>query len=459
MRESKDNWYKNYNTGELVEMIKQKPIGGNMTNFATIELFDESGKKVEECVSENIVNNALNNYAYKTFIIDTLLSKYSLVMNGLTNFSVFGNIVLTDYTGAEDATLRRMQGNIKGWANKYNTYVGADVLRGTINQSESSFTPEGALKFVFDFPTNACNGTFRSIWWTPSLTSVSITTSPFRPYCMTNISNQSLGTGATSFHYRFCVVDNKIIYIGGTTKIYSAVRSIVEDDGLFKATSTQEKDVILDDNAPRGIDFDGTYYWVYGTQNGKFYKYDASWNLITSWACAAATYMTSNYYTFCCHGGKIYTYNHVNATTWNLYQWSTTGTLENTYNLYSASYATFTDGRATDAIITSDGTSIYLMGFLNDYNTKVLEVTGSGGLVQEYTIDHPNSVIYTHYNMAFDDYKNVYIFQPNSLTAINEYFPMFSPVAQNLLPAPITKTNANTMKISYTFNLDLSGLY
>lgn len=453
-RVSIDNWYKNHDTGEFRQFLKHKNISA-FKNFAKVELFDErSGRKKEEWLSENVVNSGLDQFAYR-MVIANLLSKS---IPSYAEANLFSKIFLTNYTGAEDATLKRVQGTVVGWADKFTTYAGADTLRGTINQSESSFTPETSIKFVFDWPTSAGNGTFQTIWWMPGF-STTITTSPYRQGVFASSSSSiSLGTAMGGVTNRKCVVDNKLIYCTSTA-IYSAVRYIVNTTGLFKTTSTLEKTVSSDDNTMLGIDYDSanSYFWLYGDQNDKFYKYNSSFTLQTSWSCAKATYFNSNP-TFTVVNAKIFTFRRVDSTTWNLYKFSDTGTLENTYNLYSASYTFFNDTAAQSAKLCTDGTTIFIMYYFSAYNyCDILEVSTSGTVNYEYRADSVETFSSsTASDFTFDEYKN--LIYSHSTTNIKEFCPMFRPVAQTLLGSGVTKTSSNTMKVTYTFTLDLSSL-
>jgi hypothetical protein len=436
-------------------MLKQKPIS-KMKNVARVELFDDlTGQKKEEWLSENIINSGLDMYAYKSVVIQALLGipvdlGHKDIINSNSNISTFGNLVLTDYTGVEDATLKRMQGTIKGWANKYATYVGSDILRGTINQAESLFTPKTALKFVFDWPTSAANGTFRTLWWLPSET-YSTTTSPFNNSCSSFVSNMSLGTSMVGTTNPFCVVNNKLFYISGTS-VYSTLRDISSVGRMFKTTSTLEKNITADDTTPKGVQFDGTYFWVFGSQNAKMYKYDTSFTLVTSWICTTATYIPT--YQFTCLGGKIYTYRYVDATTWNIYKFSDTGTLEATYNVYSASYAYFSGASA--AVLTNDGTNLFLFNAYDGSIYRFLEIDQTGNFVYDGGMDCYNIQSYVNRYVHIDEYKNLLV--SSSTSSLYYFFPMIRPTAQTLLASAVTKTSANTLKVTYTFTLDTSSL-
>lgn len=455
-RLSIDNRYKNFITGEERQFTKIKPES-LIKGSALIEIFDAvTGKKIEEIQSENIILNSLNKYLYQ-IVMACLINKNPAQ---LTNFSVanltgqswtvnmFGNLILTDYTGAEDAANRYVRGGIVGWANKSTAYAGADAYKGTINIASTDYTNLATIKFVFDWPTTAANGTFRTLWWTPARMD-SVGTVINYSYSLPNINSGIPSSFNVNGNGRVCVKGDGFYYIpsSATTSIYKSTKT---PGNIVYSAGVLVKNISGDDSAPKGVEWDGTNFWVYGNTNGKMFKYDASFNLVTSWACASATYMTAYQYT--CLGGKIYTYKYVNSTTWNIYQWSTSGALEATYNVYNASYAYFTYLYAQSVTsFMSDGTYLYL--FAAD---MILIVDGSGNVITNIACSGNGSNMYA---MCFDPQKNlVGSMWIASSTYLCEAIPLFFPVVQNLLPAGITKTSANTMKITYQFNLDLSGL-
>lgn len=78
----------------------------------------------------------------------------------------FRHIAVTDNADAEDSvneTNPKPTETVVGWANR-TEYAGADTKRGTPNPVESIANSEFA-KWVFDWPTHAANGTFRSVEW------------------------------------------------------------------------------------------------------------------------------------------------------------------------------------------------------------------------------------------------------------------------------------------------------
>ncbi|MBE2905861.1 hypothetical protein HPJ93_05350 [Anoxybacillus flavithermus] len=180
---------RNFLTGEAIEIIKEKPIKG-VRGVHTIELFDAlTGKLVERVESENFISKVMEELqrqaALFAFLTDSMSGESSIQYNGprydLARYDVvFQNfdmswvtrgdfpmswIVLTDYDGPEDPENEIiMRGRIIGYADRYNTYVGSDTKRGTLNTAESFIEPQH-IHLVYDWPTHAANGTFQSVYW------------------------------------------------------------------------------------------------------------------------------------------------------------------------------------------------------------------------------------------------------------------------------------------------------
>lgn len=55
-------------------------------------------------------------------------------------------------------------GDIPAWCSRYEIYSGTDTRRGSVNLSESLWSPTTA-RWVMDWPTHSGNGTFRSLNW------------------------------------------------------------------------------------------------------------------------------------------------------------------------------------------------------------------------------------------------------------------------------------------------------
>lgn len=128
-----------------------------------IELFDAlTLRKVEEVPFTNYVSSMATAYdswktrqEYRTSHPNTQAD--AAPTNALTHITL--NTDARTEAGETD-----FQGTVIGWANK-TAYSGTDVYRGTPNTAESEATPT-RVTWVFDWPTHAAVGTFRSLTWT-----------------------------------------------------------------------------------------------------------------------------------------------------------------------------------------------------------------------------------------------------------------------------------------------------
>ena len=142
---------------EDIKLNNIKPVRG----FATVELFDDFGKKIlEEKIENTLTLYEINRIKWRLrqdFFIGhpTPLAEPVYPLN---------SIILT-YTDSINysAPMFLNTGAIVGWANK-TPYSGADTKRGTINVVESYATND-YVRWVFDWPTHSGNGIFQTIMW------------------------------------------------------------------------------------------------------------------------------------------------------------------------------------------------------------------------------------------------------------------------------------------------------
>ena len=150
--------------GTQVEVIKKKlimPYSGT----ATIKLFDSlTGKQTYEAKSENRISTVFGNIAYlDRFYYPILDNCMKYLLSDIYSTYPFRVLALTTGNIQEDPYDYFTWGNVIGYADAIEGYSGSDNLRGSVNQSETART-SGKKHFVIDFPTNAANGTFKSIY-------------------------------------------------------------------------------------------------------------------------------------------------------------------------------------------------------------------------------------------------------------------------------------------------------
>jgi hypothetical protein len=152
--------------GTNVEVLKKKLILP-YTGTATVKLYDSlTGRQTYEAKSENRISAIFGNIAYLNgFYYPILDNNSSSLLYEIYSTLPFRMMALTTGDVSEDPYDYFTWGNIVGYADGVTPYSGSDNFRGTVNESETTRTT-GKKHYVIDFPTNAANGTFKSIYWT-----------------------------------------------------------------------------------------------------------------------------------------------------------------------------------------------------------------------------------------------------------------------------------------------------
>lgn len=133
-----------------------------------IELFDDlTKKKVEEINTHNFIARGVLDHLFKAKMRDVFTQKRNTggQLVSASFGDMFEQISLTDANHPESPETEWLRkGKVIGYALTTTTYSGSSTIQGTYNAAESSTTAE-KVHMVFDFPTNAANGTFQSIYF------------------------------------------------------------------------------------------------------------------------------------------------------------------------------------------------------------------------------------------------------------------------------------------------------
>lgn len=142
-----------------------KTIEGNLT----VELRDATTEKViEKQETHNFISQSGIRYIKylqrANYFKDQISTLNSTADTDFAPINPFGSIVLTSSTKSPDSANEGVfDGKLIGYAAK-TVYSGADSLRGTPNVSLSQATST-YTKWVYDWATNAANGTIGSVGW------------------------------------------------------------------------------------------------------------------------------------------------------------------------------------------------------------------------------------------------------------------------------------------------------
>jgi len=429
------SYNKNFITGKEIVVKKDKNTDVPMINVTTVQLFDAvTGELTYEAKAENLVNNIISKLAYMDYF-------YYRIIGSISNYNFtppWQVLILTNYTGAEDPDCYYAKGNLIGWADKTTAYAGASSIQGTINSSETKLdvNKTGNVHFVFDFPTNAANGTFQTVWWSDNYynTLIGYKSSPSRA---SNDSISVCSNGLTTFDSYYSIL---------WTKYTSTDLTLIDNIKPVGAPAINIS----------GMDYDGVNVYVLDFTNKKLHKF----------AGDMSTWISS-----------------INITGYNV-NWGTTAldmTELNGVIYFSTNYVFMVAVNKTTGIIISATDLRLILGYTANFTTLFyFSLTSDGvdkfyiGVYASSLLPNPSNFIlvldtsFTCVGMLADSggtyvmklsydrsSKDLYAFDfYNSTYGIRRFLMVrSSPGAQNLLAAPVTKTAAQTMKIQYDFNI------
>ncbi len=279
----------------------------------TLQLKDATtGRLLEERVGENFAANQVIRQAkwqqrnqYKTGLSSIGSSDTDYQPHSATDA-----ITLTDSTLTPDSVNEwSMPGKLVGYATKA-TYAGTDVLRGTPNAAQLDAQPT-YTKWVFDWPTNAGNGTINSVGWVANFFNSSATDGSGPCFFSGSTIEQNWSTPQT---WKYLARANSNLSFGnlGTTVIY-VLNSTFQQNTTFNVSSQF--------SAVRGIAWDSgnSFLWVIGDNGAarRIAAYNSSGVLQTG----PYTTTTRSYNTLTYDGTKLWSTTQVsneNFTAWSI---------------------------------------------------------------------------------------------------------------------------------------------
>lgn len=164
---------------------------GHVRGVGKVELFDARRKtfhrKVEEVPFENFVSIPQKRYTERLHR-DAFAQVFPSANTDISWVSGISHLCTSTDDRTEDPINEKWPlGLITAWSDR-TAYVGAHVLRGGMNVSES-LRDRTKIRYVFDWATNTGNGTFRSLQWVPSISD--LTTVAMHNIWKSTISNEN----------------------------------------------------------------------------------------------------------------------------------------------------------------------------------------------------------------------------------------------------------------------------
>lgn len=150
------------------ESVERLNIMPHVKGHVSVDVM-EDGRIVDHAEHDNYVSpfvyDALRKYVNAYFMM--LHDGTNLYRQGsnFTQYALNSAFILTDYAGPVNTRERVIHGTPLSYG--YHQYVSNNVYECSFNQDES-YRKANSLRFVFDFSTSQGNGTFQSIYSTPS---------------------------------------------------------------------------------------------------------------------------------------------------------------------------------------------------------------------------------------------------------------------------------------------------
>ncbi|MED4354791.1 hypothetical protein P9265_21160 [Schinkia azotoformans] len=398
-----------------------------------VELFDDlTGRKVDGKSKHNYISN----YAKKNFFKYLMYGgfTYKRAVNPQSYYDAtnpFERMLLTTANHPENPDEFEYKGDVIGYASTKTAYSGSSPQIGTINTSES-YINHGRCHFVFDFATNVAIGTFQSIYFVPE---------DFR---LTSNSVSSLSNSITHLEIK----DNFIytVHSSGVFRKYDKYFNLVQEWTAAKIVKTNnpEPSGFTTFNSPN-FTIQDEYIYYSDTSNGyrvngnyptQILRASLSDPLTAQWV---TTFYDSNYKSY-----PPITFDRKRNLFYRTNGLSQLLIYDVNFNLLK----TFSIGSNNgDLIVYGD----LFTTSRDHYNIN----TGTDGLpeFQKMNLTSAFDLVQQSYTsiVGFDD-DFCYMQYTSSGTRIH-CVPNVFVGSRCLLPEPVTKTNAQTMKITYDFIL------
>lgn len=451
------NYSHNLINGESKAVKKDKEIS-NLYGKFKVEMFDAlTGRKTYEAESANRITAVLSNVAYMDSVYNTILSNSSTrnllqAYNNGNSYAPNKYMLLTDGIVEENPYDPFIYGNVIAYADLWKAYSGSSNSIGTINISETS--KNGDTKhFVVDFPTNAANGSFSSIYTVGGID--------------TNLCYPRLNS--VYYDYLFAVnnkqwkfdrvnicIDENIIY---------ALKAESTTVGKFnKATMTFIEEVTLAASC-KAISYDRiNNIWGLSSDGKKVYKFaKGTLELLQTIQLPSSCYFSkyTNSLDITANEGFIYVinkgYNTGESTTAIISKVGKDGTFIKSLKIGSSSdYYVCKLNSGSEIFVFSEDDKVYLMDMdLNikfSYNAEFSIFNYYSGNIakgiSDITYDVETGAVYSS---SFDNTSSSYNY------LMRGYF--VPALSHTLLPEPITKTPTNTMKIQYDITVERVGVF
>jgi hypothetical protein len=462
----------------------------NASGKIKIEIFDDlTGKKVQEVNGENYINPLLlpqyskNNQLSPFLYVHPNADTGNYRLGSGTEYMLKYAVLTNSNKPKDEVNDRHVWGDLVGYVDNQSTYnvnTAGNTLRGSYNASETYHTKWDKFFWSYDFPAHVSNGTFNNIYMTNGTTHTwgtrrlwantneygslrpekRLTTSGAgNPYASYGISSGSYGGTL-----RFNVAQNRheiwTIESDRSATTRNLVRLNESWNVLETITLTGWSTATLG-SSTYDVTFDNEFIYVSCQTKGiaKF-NLDGTFNSLVYSITDAAVKTAWGAITGSPQGTTLYCYGFEYSRTEDCFYMATSHGLKKIDKQFAfiEDVAGTTGSYITNngAITTSkDGTKLYFM-----------QAASSSDVIY---IKHIPSNSYSYSKLATSSVSptwtaNWVVELPNTpkyIVGVQGAYVYYAPFDGNIirfgsryvLDAPITKTSANTMKITYEFSI------
>lgn len=150
------------------ESVERLNIMPHVKGHVAVDVM-EDGRIVDHAEHDNYVSpfvyDALRKYVNAQFMMLSDKERLSNSVSVFPQYALNSAFILTDYAGPVNTRERVIHGTPLSYG--YHQYVSNNANECSFNQDES-YRKANSLRFVFDFSTSQGNGTFQSIYSSPS---------------------------------------------------------------------------------------------------------------------------------------------------------------------------------------------------------------------------------------------------------------------------------------------------
>lgn len=405
----------------------------------TLQLFGAKTQKLEQ---EIIANNFAAN---QTIRYNDWLQR-NTIKNGLSAIGVSDTdysphqaanaIVLTDSNLAESASTEwYMPGKTIGYALK-STYAGTDIWRGTVGTLDLLATST-STKWVFDWPTNAANGTIASVGWVDYVSNTLSPTDPMFRTSSTLLASYSTPSGWT----RFARADANMSFGSTGTTVVTVLNAVFAQTTTFNVNAQF--------TAIRGLAWDSTnsFLWIIGDNGAarRIAAYNSSGVLQTG----PFTVTTRSYICLAHDGTNLWSITQDSGSAHTGWKINTTDGSDMTNFTFTTNPSSVVCGLAWDST-----KNMLWMRYSGTTGFQAWDTSGNKKSVEISTSTYTPSA--GNYNTALTQSNDIDMVNDHELAVPNSttlyHIRLDGMGTRALLPSPVVKNNTQTLRLIYQLN-------